>query len=127
MMLILEALKIALLAAFELLPHFKKNSLQKCLQLSLTVLSFKKKSLRIKRDHFLVLLVFVVTHSSLGRLGEGNARCGGGWDMLVFRERDDTDLQKEGSAVTMYTISCASLRRGYVQNGNRAVEADFLQ
>lgn len=112
MMLILEASKIALLAAFELLPRFKKNSLQKCLQLSLTVLSFKNKSLRIERDHSLVLLVFVVTHSSLGRLGEGNARCGGGWDMLVLGERDDTDLQKERSAVTIYTISCASLRRG---------------
>lgn len=113
MMLILKASKIALLAAFELLPCFKKNCLQKCLQLSLTVLSFKNKSLWIKRDHFLVLLVFVVTHSLLGRLGEGNARCGGGWDdMLVCRERDDTDLEKERSAVTMYSISCASLRHG---------------
>lgn len=41
MMLILKASKIALLAAFELLPRSKKNCLQKCLQLSLTVLSFK--------------------------------------------------------------------------------------
>lgn len=43
MMLILKASKIALLAAFELLPRSKKNCLQKCLQLSLTVLSFKNK------------------------------------------------------------------------------------
>lgn len=113
MMLILKASKIALLAAFELLPCFKKNCLQKRLQLSLAVLSFKNKSLWIKRDHFLVLLVFVVTHSSLGRLGEGNAHCGGGWDeMLVCWERDDTDLEGERSAVTTYSISCASPRHG---------------
>lgn len=56
----------------------------------------------------------VCSHTLLARTtGWRNARCGGGWDdMLVCRERDDTDLEKEKSAVTMYSISCASPRHG---------------
>lgn len=113
MMLILKASKIALLAAFELLPRFKKNCLQKCLQLSLTVLSFKNKKF-VNQERSFSGFARVCSHTLLTRTtGWRNARCGGGWDdMLVRRERDDTDLEKEKSAVTMYSISCASPRHG---------------